>query len=581
MRKMNIWACLCLSLLWGFASCESLDDSIGSDPYGGGKEPLGIKLLSEAPVPSSGVPGDTILFHAKGLSAWCDPQAGRYDFRMFMGDEEAEIVSATDSTLQVKVPQEVSTGLTYLVLENQVFYGPMFTIDGNISIDRNYGLFKNQSQFSGAIYDAVESKQKNQGGTFYVVGDMSYKVNGSKTLCHGIGLIDRNGNITSQTNGYFESVNGSLVQSTDGTSAYPSSISLLKDNRMLVSGLFSNFYVPMTSQQNTQMGLSNYINVNNMSLLTSTALADTLQLTFSDSYTTSGSTATSVPLPVASFNGGFREQVVRSFVVPTTDGGEKVIAVGNMTQYITTAWASAYANSVEQTSEIQSVCRLNMDGSLDASYRPASLSLAGPQGGTVSDACADEEGGVVIVGSFTSFDGIKAQGIVRLDAAGRVDESFMANLQGGVNGSVSCINYNTDIHAMVIAGNFTQVGNHSTQYLGIIRQDGSIDTSFSSKGFEGGQPTFATIVSKQKTKVVASGTFSQYAGVHRKGFLILDCDGVATQQYNVSGTFTGELHKVVETETSLGDYGLLLLGDFNMFNNETVNNAVMLQADFR
>lgn len=589
MKKLYIFSLIGILMLGVFASCEDLDDSIGTDPYGGGKEPLGIKLLSQAPVPSSGVPGDTILFHAKGLSAWCNPSASRYDFKMYMGDEEVEIVDATDSTLLVKVPQEVSTGITYLVLQNQVFYGPTFTVNGNVSIDTNYGLYKNQKQFSGAIYDAMESKQRNQGGTFYIVGDFSYKINNSWTTCHGIGLVDGNGNITNATNNYFECLNGTVVQSSDGETTYPSSISLLSDNRMLVSGMFSNFYVPLTKNQQLQLGTTgNTVNADNICLLSPTALADTMQVTFSDSYTTSGTTVTYLPLPVSRFNGGFQQQVVRSFVVPASEAAkaesgadQQVIAVGNMTQYVATAWGTSYAGSQQVTTDVSGVVRMNLDGSLDDTYRPASLRLKGAQGGTIVDACVDEEGGIIVVGSFTSFDGVEARGIVRLDNMGRVDEAFMSNLQGGTNGKISSVNYNKVIKAIAIAGNFTQVGGHTTQYVALIGKDGKVDEKFMATGFEGGQPTFVSIVSQQKPKLVLSGTFTKYAGIHRPGFLILDKDGVATQRYNVSGTFNGTLHKVLETTTSLGGYGLLLLGDFTTFNSLTVNNAVMLQADFR
>lgn len=563
-----------VSLVIALASCESLDDSIGSDPYGGGKQPLGIKLLSDAPTPASGVPGDTIMFKAAGLLQWCDPASGCYDFTMYMGEEPAEIVTATDTTLFVKVPQELSTGITYLVLQNQVFYGPTFTVDGNLSIDKEFGLYKNKTQFSGTIYDAVESNQKSQGGTFYLVGDLKCSV--EKNICRSIALLDANGNITTQRNSYFNTLRGSVYSLLDaGSMPYARSISLLKDNRMLISGNLSNMYLPLSKDQMKITDTNNYLYINNMALLSTDACLDSLQMVFSESY--NGSKNILVPVP--SFNGGFKQEVLKSFATHAASVDEqKVIAIGNFTQYATIAYDNSYASSNEVISRVGCVCRLNLDGSIDASYRPVATHTGA--NGSIVDAYVDEDNGVVLIGNFTTFDGVAANGVVRLDANGNVDTQYMANVGSGFNGSVTKVRYNEATHSAIFVGRFTEVGGFATQYIAKIGKDGQVDSNFKVSGFEGGVPTFGCIVSKQSPKVVVAGTFNVFKGVHRRGFLVLDMDGNVTQKFNVPGAFEGEIYQVKETVTSLGEYGLLLLGNFDKFNGEVVNNAIMLQADF-
>lgn len=84
-------------------SCNSdLNSNIKDDPYSGGKAPLGIGLLAESPSPESAYPNDTVVFKAKGMLNWCDPQSGRYDFKFYISDEETKIVTATDTTITVK-----------------------------------------------------------------------------------------------------------------------------------------------------------------------------------------------------------------------------------------------------------------------------------------------------------------------------------------------------------------------------------------------------------------------------------------------------------------------------------------------
>ena len=116
-------------------SCNSdLNSNIKDDPYSGGKAPLGIGLLAESPSPESAYPNDTVVFKAKGMLNWCDPQSGRYDFKFYISDEETKIVTATDTTITVKVPGNLSSGTAYIVLKEQVFYGPRLTVLGNIRI---------------------------------------------------------------------------------------------------------------------------------------------------------------------------------------------------------------------------------------------------------------------------------------------------------------------------------------------------------------------------------------------------------------------------------------------------------------
>lgn len=105
------------------------------------------------------------LYSKQRMLNWCDPQSGRYDFKFYISDEETKIVTATDTTITVKVPGNLSSGTAYIVLKEQVFYGPRLTVLGNIKIDQSYG-FKGTS---GPIYDCAEHYSKAR--VYYPVGD--------------------------------------------------------------------------------------------------------------------------------------------------------------------------------------------------------------------------------------------------------------------------------------------------------------------------------------------------------------------------------------------------------------------------
>src|SRR5690606_33178893 len=274
---------------------------------------------------------------------------------------------------------------------------------------------------------------------------------------------------------------------------------------------------------------------------------------------------------VPRFNGGTLQPIIRSFV--TQDG--KIIAVGNITTYARADYSQSTAfENIYNYQNIASVIRMERDGSLDPGYRTGN-----PTGTTgITDAYLDKDDNVVVVGEFTTFDGLPASRIVRLGANGTVDQTYRSNIGTGANGSISMVRYNKNLGKAAIVGNFTAFNGRARQGIAILNEDGTLDETFVPKEIAGGNISFAAILNSGK--VVISGSFKRYDGVARPGFLILDEDGTSTQRFNVPGTFIGQLYQAVETQTTTGSNGLLLMGNFSRFNGEPANNVVMIEVDF-
>ena len=71
----------------------------------------------------------------------------------------------------------------------------------------------------------------------------------------------------------------------------------------------------------------------------------------------------------------------------------------------------------------------------------------------------------------------------------------------------------------------------------------------------------------------------KYDKITRKGFLLLNADGTPEQRFNVPGQFGGQLYKVLYSRTSEDNNGLLLLGDFYMFDDRRAYNSMMLEVN--
>lgn len=73
--------------------------------------------------------------------------------------------------MTIVVPEAVSSGTTYLVLENQIFYGPYFSILGSVSIDEGFEYYKT-GPYNGLIYSCVPWCGNTElTSEFYLCGD--------------------------------------------------------------------------------------------------------------------------------------------------------------------------------------------------------------------------------------------------------------------------------------------------------------------------------------------------------------------------------------------------------------------------
>lgn len=510
---------------------------LAEDPYAGGKEPLGIRLLDESPVPDKGIPGTEVVFKAKGLLKYSNPAAGEYKFEFFINNEKAEILNATDTTLTVLIPANISSGASFLEMEGQIFFGPRFTVLGNVSIDENYGI---KEGASGPVYDCLP----HSNGGFYIVGGFRYIENSieNNEVYNSIAVLTNQGNVVKKSANYY----------TDGALESLNSISRFSDGRLLVSGDIVRY------DQTSGIG--------NIAIIKSdcSLVTENIELLRQN-----GETSVKT---FSSFNGGAEDAgILKSFVTSNDD----VIAIGNMKQYRRADYANSTYDYIQyDITEVNSVMKMTIDGNIDQTYHAGEN--ASGSNGIVNDAYLDGSDGVIIAGDFTAFDGMATGNIIRLNADGEVDQQYLANIGTGANGAINVIRYNKALDKAMITGNFTEFNGFRCSGVLMLNGDGTVDDNFKLKQLSGGAVNFATILNSGK--IVLSGTFEKYEGITRSGMLILEANGDIEQDFNVPGSFTGQLYNVFETSSTEGYYALLLVGNFNRFDDQTIRNIVKIRV---
>jgi uncharacterized delta-60 repeat protein len=208
---------------------------------------------------------------------------------------------------------------------------------------------------------------------------------------------------------------------------------------------------------------------------------------------------------------------------------------------------SRYAGSVNNR-----IARLTINGTLDASF------ITGNGANNPIEAMAVQpDGKILIAGWFTTYDGIAAQRIARLNTNGSLDAGFSSSV--GADGySLSTTIYAIALQPdgkILIGGNFTTYGGSARRNVARLNADGTLDT-----GFDPGTGTNTAINSmslQPDGKVLVGGYFQNLNG--------FTCNNIA--RLNANGTFdtsfdpgTGPNGKV--SSIAVQPNGKILIGGF-------------------
>lgn len=519
-------------------SCKKKE--VLEDPYSGGAAPLGIKINRvDIPVPANGGPGTEVSILVSGLK----PFEKTVKF-MFNG-VEAEILKVTETDIKVKVPADASSGLTSLLVDDQLVFGPQFIVDGQIAVDPSFLAVKGANGEVKQAYPLIDGRQ-------LIVGSFTnYDDKGSISPLNRIVMTGADGSLDR------------AFRTGKGANGRLSRVIEL-GNKYVIAGGFSGYW------QRTN-------NISNITNLNLNGTVDTMGI---HTFRRPDQTDTIKYFP--RFNGGTEGYIEKIYSV---EG--KIIATGNFRYYVRRQYDKPNLLLEKDTvildsTEVRQIIRMNPDGSLDKSYRfdnALHTGLPGANGNVNSFMHSDGTNAnkLVIFGTFSTFDGKIAPNIVRLNPDGTIDPTFNPGTGTGIGArnGISSLTYNAALHKYVITGTFTSYNGHSSAGIALINLDGSADKNFTAKPMIGGYPGFAKQLSADGL-IVVSGGFNSYNGIARSRFMILLPNGELASGYNTTGVFSGSINDAMEGQNDIGVRTLLLLGQFNRFDGKEVYNIIRI-----
>jgi uncharacterized delta-60 repeat protein len=280
------------------------------------------------------------------------------------------------------------------------------------------------------------------------------------------------------------------------------------------------------------------LNPNNGTFIASDRLSPTLRLINTTTNTTENNFDNSI---------GFDFTTLQSIIQP--DG--KIIVGGFFSLY------KGVTNNC--------IIRLNTDGSIDNSF---DNSVGFNQ--SVNKMALQSDGKIICVGQFTTYKGVSANRIIRLNSDGTIDGSFVYGT--GFNGITFSVAIQPD-GKILVGGLFTQYKGLTENRIIRLNSDGSKDLTFdNSIGFDA---SVLSIAIQPDGKILVGGIYNTYKGVSANRIIRLNSDGTKDLTFDNSIGFNGQITSI-EIQP---DSKIICVGSFTTYKGLTENFIIRLNSD--
>ncbi len=194
---------------------------------------------------------------------------------------------------------------------------------------------------------------------------------------------------------------------------------------------------------------------------------------------------------------------------------------------------------------------------------------------------------ILIIGTFSEYNGVKVKGIARLNKDGSLDKSF--NQSGKeIDGLINVVKLQPD-GKIIIAGSLKNYGDIKRNGIARLNADGSLDQSFDPQigpqfnGIRAGviqndvfyDAPIDDLVVQSDGKIVIVGRFTSYNKVSQRYIARLNADGTLDQSFQSGQGASGPLERIFIQP----DGRLIIVGEFIKYDNEPVLALARLNKD--
>jgi uncharacterized delta-60 repeat protein len=217
------------------------------------------------------------------------------------------------------------------------------------------------------------------------------------------------------------------------------------------------------------------------------------------------------------------------------------------------------------------------DGTLDPSFAP----VTGADNG-IQRIALQNDGKIIGVGSFTTYDGVSRKGIVRINTDGTLDPSFDPGagifIEWGQYARAVALQADGKI---LMGGTFTNYNFNYTNHIARINTDGSYDPSLSADNVTGfGINGEVDVIKVQPDgKILVGGPFSGSGSFMSKNIVRLNTDGTADTTFVSGDPNSGTGPSGVGDMALQPDGKIVIVGSFTHLGTTLVGHIARLNPD--
>jgi uncharacterized delta-60 repeat protein len=211
------------------------------------------------------------------------------------------------------------------------------------------------------------------------------------------------------------------------------------------------------------------------------------------------------------------------------------------------------------------IIKLNTDGSRDTSFN-----ITTGFGGTVNVITLDSAGKLYVGGGFTTYQGGGNGRIIKLNTDGTKDTSF--DNTTGFNSDVNDIRLDS-AGKLYVGGGFATYKSVAANRIIKLNTDGSKDTSFdNSTGFN--NPVF-TIALDSAGKLYVAGSFTGYKTASPNRIIKLNTNGTVDASFDSVQGFDNQVNKILINSAGK----IYAAGSFNLYRDQFNKSIIRLNPD--
>lgn len=465
-------------------------------------------------------------------------------------------------TIAIQTDGKIIAGGNFTTFNGATSPKSIIRLNSNGSVDTTFitsGGFDeviSSTSYTGTV-NAIELQADGKiivGGIFDVYTANSTSVSGKR-------IIRLNADGTKDTS--FDVASGFLKTST--TVGIVNSITIQSDGKIIVGGDFELYYTTLTTAKKiirlntdgTKDTSFNFANGFNDIVYCVSVLSDGKILAVGDFTTYNNSRSCKIARinATGSFDSTlYKGDGLNGYIYATAvQQDNKIIAIGDF---------DAFQNNTQNK-----IIRFNTDGTKDTSF-----SIGTGFNNVVESINLQADGKIIVGGYFSAYNGSTAKSIIRLNTDGTIDTSFVTG--SGFDSTVKKIIIQPD-GKIIVVGSFTTYNGSASKYIARLNTDGSKDASFNPGTLSFNFPSVFTAALQSDGKIIIGGYFTQFNGNTENRIIRLNADGTKDTSFSTGSGFNGTVRALV-----LQPNGKIIVGgEFNSYNGVTENAIVGLNTD--